>query len=85
MSSSFIVLDNLRRHIHRGTRKTVVHCQAIEARRAIWGGYRINRAARTLNCSLVLRKNFGSTEIDKLDDTKVIEKNVYKKTSVRFT
>ncbi len=67
MSTSPIVLDDLRRHIGRRSCEMVI--ETVTSLRHFW---------HTTSCVplLIFGDNLGGTEIDELDDTVVVQKNV---------
>ena len=69
MTSTLVVPDDFRGHVHRRTRETVVGAQVPADR----GHTRVRVSASPLDCALVLGEDLCSAEVDIFDDPLVVE------------
>jgi hypothetical protein len=81
MATSFIILDDLRRHVHRCAREAITHGWERAEGMVVVMTNIAGCAAGPLKCTMVFGEDFCSAEVDEFDDAEMIEENIYKSIS----
>jgi hypothetical protein len=84
MPTSSVILDDLRRHVHRRACKAITHGRERIKGMVVVITKIVRSATGPLKGTMVFGEDFCSAEVYEFDDPKMIEQNIYDRISKRI-